>query len=350
MTALADPAVLATVDSQAGRITLNRPDTLNALTLEMVQLIDAALDRFERDDDVATVVIDGAGERALCAGGDIRSIYQAALAGDPSPRTFWDKEYRLDARIARYSKPIVVVMDGIVMGGGVGIAAHASHRVVTERSVVAMPEVGIGFAPDVGGTWLLSRATGQLGTHVALTTERLGAADAIACGLADHFVSVENLPALFVALRSSEADHAVATTASDPPTGRLAASREWIDRCYSADSAEEIVARLRATGDEASKAADEIVSKSPTAIKVALRALQQARGLPSLERCLEMEYRISTTFLDTPDFVEGVRAAVIDKDRSPRWDPARLEEVGDVDRFFAPRFDDLHLPTMETAR
>jgi enoyl-CoA hydratase len=350
MTASPEPAVLVTVDGRAGRITLNQPDSLNALTLEMVRMMDVALDRFAHDDAVATVVIDGAGERALSAGGDIRSLYEAALAGDPSPRTFWAEEYRLNIRIAHYPKPIVAVMDGIVMGGGVGISAHASHRVVTERAAVAMPEVGIGFSVDVGGTWLLSRAPGELGTHVALTTERVGAADAIACGLADRFVAVEDLAALYLALGSLDADRAVAAAASDPPKGRYAGRREWIDRCYSTDSAEESVARLRATGGAAAAAAEEILAKSPTAVKVSLRALRAARELPSLERCLEMEYRISTTFLDTPDFVEGIRAAVIDKDRSPRWNPARLEDVGDIDRFFVPRPDDLRLAARESAR
>jgi len=350
MTAAVEPAVLVSVDGQAGRITLNRPDTLNALTLEMVRLIDAALDQFERDESIATIVIDSVGERALCAGGDIRSLYEAAVAKDPSPRTFWAEEYRLDARIARSAKPIVAVMDGIVMGGGVGISAHASHRVVTERSVVAMPEVGIGFAPDVGGTWLLSHAPGELGTHAALTTDRLGAADAIMCGLADRYVSVEGLAALYLELGTVDADRAVADAASDPPEGKLAERRRWIDQCYSSDSAEEIVARLRARGDEASAAADKIESNSPTAVKVALRALRTARQLPGLERCFEMEYRISTTFLDTPDFVEGIRAAVIDKDRSPHWNPAWLQDVGDLDRFFAARTDDLRLDVVESAR
>ena len=350
MTASVEPAVLVGVDGRAGRITLNRPETLNALTLEMVRLIDAALDQFEQHESVATIVIDGVGERALCAGGDIRSLYEAALAKDSSPRTFWAEEYRLDARIARYRKPVVAVMDGIVMGGGVGISAHASHRVVTERSVVAMPEVGIGFAPDVGGTWLLSHAPGELGTHAALTTDRLGAADAIVCGLADRYVSADDLAALYLELGQVDADRALANAGADPPEGKLAGRRQWIDQCYSSDSAEEIVARLRAAGEEASAAADKIESNSPTAIKVALRSLRTARQLPSLERCLEMEYRVSTTFLDTPDFVEGIRAAVIDKDRSPRWNPARLHDVGDIDRFFAARSDDLRLDVVESAR
>jgi enoyl-CoA hydratase len=345
-----DPTVLVVVDGHAGHITLNRPNMLNALTLEMVRQIDVALDRFETNESIATVIIDGSGERALCAGGDIRSIYEAALTRDPSPRTFWAEEYRLNARIARYPKPIVVIMKGIVMGGGVGISAHASHRVVTDDSSIAMPEVGIGFAPDVGGTWLLSRSPGELGTHVALTTERLGPADAIACGLADVFVTTDGLAALYLELGALEAGRAVANASSEPRGGRLSAQRRWIDQCYAGHSVEEIIARLRANGGDAASAADELVSSSPTAIKVTLRALRQARGLSSLERCLEMEYRISTTFLDTFDFAEGVRAAVIDKDRSPKWRPSRLEEVVDIDQFFAARPDDLHLTVQEAAR
>lgn len=350
MTTSSEPAVLVSVAGFAGRITLNRPNTLNALTLEMVRLIDAALDGFEHIESVATVIIDGVGERALSAGGDIRSLYEAALAKDPSPKIFWEEEYRLNARIAHYGKPVVALMDGIVMGGGIGISAHASHRMVTERSVLAMPEVGIGFAPDVGGTWLLSHSPGELGTHVALTTDRLGAADAIACGLADRFVTTEGLAALYVELAYLDADRAVANAAATPPAGQLEERHEWIDQCYSANSAEEIVARLRASGGDASAAADEVASKSPTAIKVALRALREARELPSLERCLEMEYRISATFLDTPDFVEGIRAVIIDKDRLPHWKPARLEDVVDIDRFFAPRSDDIHLALVESAK
>jgi len=350
MTTPPEPAILTRVDGHVGRITLNRPETLNALTLEMVRLINAALDRFESNESIATVIIDGAGDRALCAGGDIRSIYEAALSGDPSPRIFWEEEYRLNARIARYSKPIVAVMAGIVMGGGVGISAHASHRVVTDTSVIAMPEVGIGFAPDVGGTWLLSRSPGELGTHVALTTERLGAADAITCGFADSFVATGDLSALYLAVESVEADRAIRSTATEPPAGRLAAFSSWINKCYTPDSSEEIIDRLHRYGGDALIAAGEVAAKSPTAIKVTLRALRQARELPSLERCLEMEYRVSTTFLGTPDFIEGVRAAVIDKDRSPKWRPSRLEEVGNIDRFFISHTDDLHLTSKEGAR
>jgi enoyl-CoA hydratase len=346
------PAVVVRVEGRAGHITLNRPEALNALTLDMVRLIDAALDRFQGDPAVTTVVIDGAGDRALCAGGDIVSIYEAARSGDPSPRTFWAEEYRLNARIARFPKPVVAVMDGIVMGGGVGLSAHASHRVVTERSAVAMPEVGIGFAPDVGGTWLLARAPGEVGTHLALTAGRVGAADAIFCGLADHHVPSAALDELVRGLRWDDADTVIGGLASEPAAGRLAAGRSWIDQAYGADTVTAVVERLRAGGPDAVAAADRIEANSPTAVKVALRALRTARTLASLEAALEMEHRISSTFLDTADFVEGVRAAVIDKDRTPKWDPAALADVADtdVDRFFVPRPDDLHLDPAKAAR
>lgn len=343
--AASEPAVVETVDGLAGRITLNRPKTLNALTHEMVRLVDAALHRFATDDAIATVVVDGAGDRALCAGGDMRSIYEAARAGDPAPRAFWADEYRLNARIARYPKPIVAIMDGIVMGGGVGISAHTSHRVVTERCAVAMPEVGIGFAPDVGGTWLLSHAPGELGTHVALTARSLGPADAIEVGLADFYVATCDLPTLVAALGHTDASEAITAVTSDPPTGQLSEWRSWIDRCYHADTVEEIVDRLLREGGHAVAAANDILTKSPTSLKVALRAIRQARRLPNLERALEVEYRTSTTFLDTADFVEGIRAQLIDKDRQPRWNPASLAEVSDeqVEAFFASRPDDIDL-------
>ena len=342
---VSEPAVVERVDGHAGLITLNRPKTLNALTHEMVLLVGAALDRFAGDDAITTVVVDGAGDRALCAGGDMRSIYEAVRAGNSAPRAFWADEYRLNARIARYPKPIVAIMDGIVMGGGVGISAHTSHRVVTERSALAMPEVGIGFAPDVGGTWLLSHAPGELGTHLALTASILGPADAIEAGLADFHVAASELPTLVAALGHTDPGEAIASVTAVPPAGRLAAWRPWIDRSYQADTVEEILDRLRGEDGHAAAAATDILTKSPTSLKVALRALRQARALPNLERALEVEYRISTTFLDTPDFVEGIRAQLIDKDRQPRWNPASLSGVSDahLEPFFAPRPDDIDL-------
>jgi enoyl-CoA hydratase len=333
----AEPEVLLGRRGTVGRITLNRPRALNALTLGMVREMTKALTRWREDDGVAVVLIDGAGERGLCAGGDIRALYDAVLAGDWSfPATFWAEEYRLNSMLSRYPKPVVAIMDGICMGGGVGISAHGSHRVVTERSRVGMPEVGIGFVPDVGGTYLLSHAPGELGTHLALTGEPVGAADAIHCGFADHYVPSESLPELIDGL-----DGGVGF-AGERQVSELAADREWIDAAYSASTVEEIVRRLRSRPEEkAQSAAKAIETKSPTSLKVALRALRTAREFTTLEEALDVEFRVSQACARWGDFAEGVRAALVDKDRNPRWLPGRLDEVGTewVDRFFAPLGD-----------
>ncbi|MGX6447518.1 enoyl-CoA hydratase/isomerase family protein [Patulibacter sp. S7RM1-6] len=341
--------VLVRTDGALGHLTLNRPKAINALTLDMVRAIEAALDRFEADDAVRVVLLDGAGERGLCAGGDIVALQRSAIEGTDVAATFWREEYALNARIARYPKPIVAVMDGVVMGGGIGLAGHASHRLATERLISAMPECGIGFAPDVGGTWLLSRGEGELGTHLALTGERLGAHDAVAAGLADRIVASAALPQLLEDLRGGDVDAAIEAAEDvevEIPRGKLTAARRWIADAYAHDAVEEIVAALRERDEpEAAKAADELAAKAPTSLKVTLRALRSARDLPSLEAALTQEYRVSCAFLETPDFVEGIRAQVVDKDRDPRWRPATLEEVddADLDRYFAPREDDLDL-------
>ncbi|RDI64218.1 enoyl-CoA hydratase/isomerase family protein [Nocardia pseudobrasiliensis] len=325
-----------------GLITLNRPKAINALTHSMALTILAALRRWADDDAVRAVVVTGAGERGLCAGGDIVAIYEDAKnsaggADSPSGR-FWRDEYILNAYIARYRKPYIVVMDGIVMGGGVGLSGHGSHRIVTERSKVGMPETGIGFIPDVGGTHLLARTPGELGTHVALTTARMSAGDAIAAGFADYFVPSEQIPALLDALRTAEPDVAIAKFAQAAPASELAAQRDWIDACYSADTVEEIVARLQAhESPAANKAATDVLSKSPVALKVTLRSLRDGRVFGSLEEVLNEEYRVSVAALSSHDLVEGIRAQVIDKDRDPRWRPATLPEVSaaQVDAYFA---------------
>ncbi|MFF4159979.1 enoyl-CoA hydratase/isomerase family protein [Streptomyces sp. NPDC001678] len=336
---MSDDSVLFRVEGRAAHIVLNRPKALNALTHAMASRIDEALTAWEHDPAVGTVVITGAGERGLCAGGDIRSIHEDARSGGTASADFWRDEYRLNARIARYPKPYVAVMDGIVMGGGVGVSAHGGVRIVTERSRVAMPETGIGFVPDVGGTYLLAKAPGELGTHLALTGEAVGAADALLCGLADHFVPSDRLPALLAELADAPAHEVVARHTAEAPGGELAAHREWIDACYAAGTVEEIVERLQGYGTPAAKqAAETILAKSPTALKVTLAALRAVPGLGPLERVLEQEYRVSCAALAAPDLVEGIRAQVIDKDRSPRWSPATLAEVGEADvaRFFAP--------------
>ncbi|CBG67949.1 POSSIBLE ENOYL-COA HYDRATASE ECHA9 (ENOYL HYDRASE) (UNSATURATED ACYL-COA HYDRATASE) (CROTONASE) [Streptomyces scabiei 87.22] len=337
-----EPVLLRTV-GRAAHIVLNRPRALNALNHTMVRRIDEALTAWEHDPAVETVVITGAGERGLCAGGDIRVVHDDARDGDgTASAAFWRDEYRLNARIARYPKPYVAVMDGIVMGGGVGVSAHGSVRVVTERSRIAMPETGIGFVPDVGGTRLLALAPGELGTLLALTGASVGAADALLCGLADHYVPSASLGDLLDDLAELPAGEAVARQVRQPPPGELAARREWIDTCFAAGTAEEIVARLLAHGDPAAKeTAETLLAKSPTAVKVTLTAVRRARRLDSLERVLEQEYRVSCAALATADLVEGIRAQVIDKDRDPRWSPASLADVTDdaVERCFRPLGD-----------
>ncbi|MFI6638093.1 enoyl-CoA hydratase/isomerase family protein [Streptomyces sp. NPDC050504] len=326
-----DDTVLLHTDGRAGHITLNRPRAINALTHSMVNRVDEALTAWEHDRDVRTVVLTGAGERGLCAGGDIRAIHDDARAGGTASAAFWRDEYRLNARVARYPKPYVAVMDGIVMGGGVGVSAHGGVRIVTERSKVAMPETGIGFVPDVGGTHLLSRAPGELGTHLALTGAAIGAADALLCGLADHFVPSERLRVLVAELARDEAADVVARHETAPEPGALAERRAWIDACYAADSVAEIVERLLDSGvPEAKETAETLLAKSPTALKTTLAAMRAARALPTLEQVLEQEYRTSCAALAWPDLVEGIRAQVIDKDRAPRWSPATLAEVSDA--------------------
>ncbi|MFF3109498.1 enoyl-CoA hydratase/isomerase family protein [Kitasatospora sp. NPDC057904] len=334
-------------DGWAGRIVLNRPRALNSLTRGMITAVREAVDAWTADDTVRTIVLTGAGERGLCAGADIRAMHDDAKAGGAGARAFFRDEYRLNALIARCPKPYVAVMDGITMGGGVGLSAHGSVRIVTERSVIAMPETRIGLVPDVGGSRLLAHAPGELGTHLGLTSASMGPGDALLCGFADHFVPSAKIPALLSALADApdaDAVTAVVVAAAEPaPPSALAAQREWIDACYAADTAEEIVERLLDSGvPEAKEAAELVLANSPTAVKTTLAALRRARPLPSLEAVLDQEYRISCAALDSHDLVEGIRAQVIDKDRNPRWSPATLAEVteADVARHFAPREGD----------
>lgn len=343
-----EPEVLVEQRDGLGLITLNRPKAINALNHAMALTVTEQLRAWAADDSVRTVALTGAGERGLCAGGDIVAIHhdakeqQAAghvgAAADSATGKFWRDEYILNALIGRYPKPYVAVMDGIVMGGGVGLSAHGSHRIVTERSTVGMPEVGIGFIPDVGGTYLLSRAPGEVGTHIALTTARMKAGDAIATGFADYFVPAEQIPALLTTLQSEEAEVAIAKYATQAPESALLAQREWIDACYSADTVAEIVARLQGHGaPEAAAAATEVLAKSPVALQVTLRSLRSARAADSLEAVLNEEYRVSIASLASHDLVEGIRAQVVDKDRNPRWSPASLAAVtaAQVDAYFA---------------
>jgi enoyl-CoA hydratase len=333
---MTDAEVLFGHDGAVAQIVLNRPRAMNALTYPMITAITEALTGWKLDDSVETVLLTGAGERGLCAGGDIVSLYRDLTEGGEGAATFWADEYRLDALVAGYPKPYVAIMDGVVLGGGVGISAHGSVRIVTERTKIGMPEVGIGFVPDVGGTWLLSHAPGELGTHLALTGGTASGADAIAVGLADHFVESERLSEFVEALAASSVAEAVERFASEPPASGLLAARGWIDECYASNDAAEIVARLAASEEaDARAAASVILEKSPTAVSIALASLRRVRGFTSLEQALDQEFRVSLHLAEGTEVTEGIRAQVIDKDRQPKWSPATLDEVGDVESYFA---------------
>ncbi|MFF9641947.1 enoyl-CoA hydratase/isomerase family protein [Kitasatospora aureofaciens] len=341
---LAEVRTVLDGDGGLGRIVLNRPRALNSLTHGMITTIRAALDEWIADDRVRAVVLTGAGERGLCAGADLRAMHDEVRAGGAGTRAFFRDEYRLNALIARYPKPFVALMDGITMGGGIGLSAHSAVRIVTERSTIAMPETRIGLVPDVGGSRLLAHAPGELGTHLGLTSASMGPGDALLCGFADHFVPSERVPELLDALaRSSDPAATVDAHAEPAPPAELDGQRDWIDACYAADTVEEIVERLLNSGvPEAKESAELVLGNSPTAVKVTLAALRRARALTTLEAVLDQEYRISCAALDGRDLIEGIRAQVIDKDRSPQWSPRTLSDVteADVARFFAPREGD----------
>ncbi|WP_156461883.1 enoyl-CoA hydratase/isomerase family protein [Rhizobium sp. Leaf321] len=331
--------VLFSRRGSAAVVSLNRPKALNSLNLSMVRALDEILDRCAADPEISCVIIRGEGERGLCAGGDIRAIHQAGRASDPEVTRFWREEMPFNYRISRYEKPYVALMDGIVMGGGVGISAHGSHRIVTERTKLAMPETGIGYVPDVGATWLLPRAPGEAGTWMGLTGDVVDGADAIHAGLADSFVPSEKLDDLVAAIgqlpggSEAEAIQAVIdgfTVSAEG--GRLAQNRDVIDRTFAHDTVEEILAALsRETGEFAARTLETLSKRSPTSLKLTLKLLRLGRDSSSLVECLEREFTAACELLKHHDFYEGVRAAVIDKDRNPRWQPASLAEVTEAD-------------------
>lgn len=336
--------VLVSVRNGVGILTLNRPKAINSLNEVMVEGISKALHAWEHDDAVHTVLLTGAGERGLCAGGDVVALYHSAKVGGADARRFWFDEYVLNAYIGRYPKPYVALMDGIVMGGGVGVGAHGSVRVVTDTTKMAMPEVGIGFIPDVGGTYLLSRAPGALGLHAALTGAPFSGADAIAMGFADHYVPHDQVDAFAEAVVADGVDKALASYATDPPASPLLEQRDWIDACYAGDTVADIVAALRGhDAAAATQAADLIATRSPVSLSVALEAVRRAAKLETLEDVLRQEYRTSCASVRSHDFVEGIRAQLVDKDRNPQWSPASLDAVttADVEAYFAPADPDL---------
>lgn len=329
-------------EGAAGVIRLNRPKAINAMTLEMSIGIDSALDRFEIDPAVSVIILEGAGERGLCAGGDIRGLWESSREGGDLGARFWRQEYVMNARIAKYPKPYVAFMDGLVMGGGVGLSGHASHRVATDRTKLAMPEVGLGFFPDVGGTWLLSRSPGEIGTYFGLTGQTLNGPDAIHAKFADAVVPAAKWPELREALTKVRQGAAAAETtklingfATGETAGLVAAKEPVIDALFGFDRMEDIFAALRRDGSEFAVATLKTLNeKSPRGMVVTLKLLRLARTASSLEECLVREYRAALEVFRSDDFREGVRAAVIDKDRNPTWSPPRIEDV--TDEMLAP--------------
>ena len=330
---------------EAGVVTLNRPTALNALNLGMVRGLAAALDAWEHDPAITRVIIRGAGEKAFCAGGDIRLLHDLGRAGQlDEARGFWREEYTLNMRIKAYPKPYIALIDGIVMGGGVGVSLHGSHVVAGERYLFAMPEVGIGFFPDVGASHALPRLPGATGTYLAVTGERVGPQDALALGLATHAVASAGMGSLLDALCRGEAVEAAllahAAPGADAP---ILARRKLIDQAFAADSMEDIIARLHAARDPlAATLLERLATKSPTSIKIALRQMRAGCRL-GFEEAMQMEYRIVNRIIEGHDFYEGVRALIIDKDQRPDWKPARIGDVTEdmVSAYFAPLASEL---------
>ena len=309
------------IEGRAGRITLNRPKALNALSYDMCLAIEAALDAWAGDDAVALVLIDALGERAFCAGGDIQEMYETGTAGDfDYGRRFWSDEYRMNAKMFRFPKPVVAFMQGFTMGGGVGVGCHGSHRIVGKSSQIAMPECGIGLIPDVGGTLLLARAPGRLGEYLGVTAARMGPGDAIHAEFADYFVPEAGWEALKAELVESGDWDAVDRAAEAPPESALKASQAIYDRLFSGEALRDVMTDLRHSETEEARQAEKMMARnSPLAMACTVELVHRARSSDTIEAALRNEYRYTARAMEHGDFLEGIRAAIIDKDRSPRW-------------------------------
>jgi enoyl-CoA hydratase len=333
--------ILTQTDGPAARLRLNRPKALHALNTGMCQAMLDALDAWEHDDAVHVVLLDHAEGRGFCAGGDIRMIADSGASDGAAAADFFRAEYRLNHRLFTYPKPIIAFADGIVMGGGVGISQPARYRVATENTKFAMPETGIGLFPDVGGGWYLSRLPGRMGEYLALTGHRLDGAECLALGLATHYLPAEALDSAKAQIASApDKVLAILTDLSiDPPIAKILAHYADIDRLFAGDSVEAIFAALEAEGsDWATATLATLRTKSPQACKVSLRIVREGRNMPDFAAEMVQEYAVATRVCRLPDFAEGVRAVILDKDNAPRWSPSTPEAVDSaaIDAIFVP--------------
>jgi enoyl-CoA hydratase len=351
------PEILFERRGAAGIVILNRPQALNAVTLGMVGALTRRLEQWEGDAAVTRVVVTAAGGRAFSAGGDLRALYDAGRAGQQQAAlSYWRTEYALNTLIKRYRKPYVALIDGIVMGGGAGISIHGSHRVAGDGFAFAMPEVGIGFIPDVGATWFLPRLPGELGLYCALTGERLGPADALAAGIATQRVASARFPDLLAGLCGNVPVDALLGAFAEPAgEGPLCARRPLIDRLFTGDSVEGILTALDAEAagqgadaDFARLTAASIRLKSPTSLKITLAQMRRGRTLDFAE-CMRTEFRIVSRLVLGHDLYEGIRSVIIDKDQAPQWRPSSLEAVSaaEIERYFERQSDELALPSSD---
>ncbi|ESQ87628.1 enoyl-CoA hydratase [Asticcacaulis sp. AC460] len=333
--------VITRIEHGIGRITLNRPQALHALTTQMCADIDAALTAWENDTAVTAVLVDHAeGTRGFCAGGDIRKVAQSGRTDGVEAREFFAVEYTMNARIKRFTKPYIAIIDGITMGGGVGLSVHGSHRIATERTVFAMPETGIGLFPDVGGGWFLPRLDGELGTWLALTGAQLRGSDVVAAGIATHFVPMDRIDALKADIT------AIDRYAEAVPPAAYTKHMDTINRCFGHDTMTAISIALNSGDDWAREQAQILTKRSPQSLAVSLRQLREGRKLDSFEDVMRMEYRIASRITSTKDFSEGVRAVIEDKDQAPVW--AELTE-GAIEAFFQSLGNmDLQFPDIST--
>ncbi|MDQ2095237.1 enoyl-CoA hydratase/isomerase family protein [Rhodalgimonas zhirmunskyi] len=321
--------ILIRQEGRAGRITLNRPDALNALTYDMCLSIEKALDTWRHDPQIALVLITGAGDRAFCAGGDIQKLYDTGIAGDFAyGQQFWADEYRMNAKIAGYEKPIVSFLQGFTMGGGVGVGCHGSHRIVCETTQIAMPECGIGLLPDVGGSYLLMKAPGRMGEYLGLTAYRMGPGAALYAGFADHFIPADAWPDLIQQLEATGDVDIIASSAKHPPASALPGLQSKVDVCFGGETFSDILHAIDAFDDAFS---DETLRKmqrnDPLAMACTVALLHHLRAQnASMPAALEMEYRFTSRAMEHGDFLEGIRAAIIEKDKSPKW-RHRLSDV-----------------------